>query len=111
MIVAGGMGKMTKLAQGLLDLHSKRGAVDHAFLASFAEGEVAEQIRAANSAKHAFEIAASAGVNLGEGIVEKAWRTAAKVLREIPTELEVVIFDRDGGLLARTGFRKVGEAD
>ena len=28
--IAGGVGKMTKLAQGLLDLHSKRGAVDHA---------------------------------------------------------------------------------
>ena len=27
--IAGGVGKMTKLAQGLLDLHSKRGAVDH----------------------------------------------------------------------------------
>jgi cobalt-precorrin-5B (C1)-methyltransferase len=108
-IIAGGMGKMTKLAQGLLDLHSKRGAVDHAFLAGFAKGEVAEQIRAANSAKHAFEIAASGGVNLGEGIVESAWRTAAKVLREAPTELEVVIFDRDGGLLARTGFRVVGQ--
>ena len=26
--IAGGVGKMTKLAQGLLDLHSKRGAVD-----------------------------------------------------------------------------------
>ena len=37
-IIAGGMGKMTKLAQGLLDLHSKRGAVDHAFLAGFAAG-------------------------------------------------------------------------
>ncbi len=34
--IAGGVGKMTKLAQGLIDLHSKRGAVDHALLAEFA---------------------------------------------------------------------------
>ena len=34
--IAGGVGKMTKLAQGLTDLHSKRGAVDHALLAEFA---------------------------------------------------------------------------
>jgi cobalt-precorrin-5B (C1)-methyltransferase len=106
-IVAGGMGKMTKLAQGLLDLHSKRSAVDHEFLAGFAGGETAAAIRAANSAKHAFEIAAAAGVNLAESVAEAAWRTAAKALRGAPSELEVVIFDRDGGLLARTGFRKL----
>src|ERR1700674_3532130 len=35
--IAGGVGKMTKLAQGLLDLHSKRGAVDVAALARFAK--------------------------------------------------------------------------
>ncbi len=108
-VVAGGMGKMTKLAQGLLDLHSKRGAVDHEFLAGLAAGETASAIRAANSAKHAFEIAAAGGVNLGEGVAQAAWRTAAKALRGAPTELEVVIFDRDGGLLARTGFMNVGD--
>ncbi len=106
-IIAGGMGKMTKLAQGLLDLHSKRGAVDHEFLARFAAGETAAEIRRANSAKHAFEIAKAAGVNLGDGVAEAAWRTAAKALRGAPCELEIVIFDRDGGLLAKTGFRPV----
>src|SRR3974390_3566537 len=36
--IAGGVAKMTKLAQGLLDLHSKRGEVDRAALAALAEG-------------------------------------------------------------------------
>jgi cobalt-precorrin-5B (C1)-methyltransferase len=106
-VIAGGMGKMTKLAQGLLDLHSKRGAVDHEFLAHFVGDGTAAEIRRANSAKHAFEIAAAAGVNLGEGVAEAAWRTAAKVLRDAPCQLEIVIFDRDGGLLASTGLRPV----
>ena len=35
--IAGGVGKMTKLAQGLLDLHSQRGSVDLAVLAKLAE--------------------------------------------------------------------------
>ena len=35
--IAGGVGKMTKLAQGLTDLHSKRGAVDNAALARFTQ--------------------------------------------------------------------------
>jgi cobalt-precorrin-5B (C1)-methyltransferase len=99
------MGKMTKLAQGLLDLHSKRGTVDLDFLAGVAGDEIAGAIRLANSAKHAFEIAAASGVDLGEGVIEAAWRTAAKALRGAPCELEIVIFDRDGGLLARTGLR------
>ena len=33
--IAGGVGKMTKLAQGLTDLHSKRGEVDRALLGEF----------------------------------------------------------------------------
>ncbi len=106
-VVAGGMGKMTKLAQGLLDLHSKRGSVDLDFLAGFAGGEMATAIRQANSAKHAFEIASAAGVDLGEGVIGAAWRTAAKALRGADCELEIVLFDRDGGLLARTGLRAV----
>jgi cobalt-precorrin-5B (C1)-methyltransferase len=107
-IVAGGMAKMTKLAQGLLDLHSKRGGVDLDFLAGFAEGETAEAIRAANSAKHAFEIAQSAGLDIARGVADAAWETAAKALRGAPGELEIVVFDRDGGLLANTGFRTTG---
>ena len=104
--VAGGMAKMTKLAQGLLDLHSKRGSVDLDFLASLAPDAVAAEIRAANSAKHAFEIAAGAGVDLAVGVAEAAWRTAAKSLR-MECELDLIVFDREGGLLARTGFRRV----
>ncbi|HUO55629.1 MAG TPA: cobalt-precorrin-5B (C(1))-methyltransferase [Rhodoblastus sp.] len=104
-IVAGGMAKMTKLAQGLLDLHSKRGEVDLAFLAGFAPGETAGKIRLANSAKHAFEIASDAGVALAPAVAEAAWRTAAKALHGAPSELEIIVFDRDGALLARTGFK------
>lgn len=110
-IVAGGMAKMTKLAQGLLDLHSKRGSVDLEFLANFADGETAEAIRAANSAKHAFEIAQSSGLDIARAVADAAWTTAAKALRDAPSELEIAVFDRDGSLLAKTGFRKIGWSD
>ncbi|WP_441351618.1 cobalt-precorrin-5B (C(1))-methyltransferase [Tardiphaga sp. vice278] len=110
--IAGGMGKMTKLGQGMLDLHSKRGEVDRdwlAQLASAADGtaELADSIRAANTAKDAFEIADRAGIRLGGRVVEAAWITAAHVLRDCDIELETVIFDRDGQLLAQTPFRRV----
>ena len=57
--IAGGFGKMTKLAQGLLDLHSQRGAVDLALLAELAEqaggsAALARRILAANTAAEAF---------------------------------------------------------
>lgn len=106
-VVAGGMAKMTKLAQGLLDLHSKRGAVDLDFLAGFVDGETAEKIRAANSAKHAFEIAEAAGLDIAGAVAEAAWRTAAGCLHGAGSALEIVVFDRDGGLLARTGLRPI----
>src|SRR6202007_3423372 len=56
--IAGGVAKMTKLAQGLLDLHSKRGAVDLAALAGLADEAggsrtLRERILAANTAAEA----------------------------------------------------------
>ena len=108
--IAGGMGKMTKLGQGFLDLHSRRGEVDRDWLAArFIEaggapalvGEIAD----ANSAKHAFELARAAGVDLAGGVAQAAWQTAAKTLRGGDFALEIVIFDRDGQLLAQTPFR------
>src|SRR5271167_1948316 len=67
--IAGGPAKMTKLAEGKLDLHSKRGAVDLAALAArVAEAggpaSLAEAIASANSALHAFELAAAGGFDL-----------------------------------------------
>ena len=110
--VAGGFGKMSKLGQGLLDLHSRRGAVDLMWLGACAAeaGGVAAletRIAAANSAMEAFETAAAAGVDLGQRVVDAAWRTAAKALAPAAVELETVIFDRAGGLVARSGFRAV----
>ena len=64
--IAGGPAKMTKLAEGKLDLHSKRGAVDLEALAARvakagAAPSLAAAIAAANSGLHAFELAAMAG--------------------------------------------------
>ena len=61
--VAGGVAKMTKLAQGMLDLHSSRGAADLDALAAVAEKSGASaglvaRIRAANTVAEAFSAAA-----------------------------------------------------
>lgn len=100
--IAGGMGKMTKLGQGLLDLHSRRGEVDLNWLAGLvANEELAASIRAANSAKHAFELAGAAQVDIAALVAVRAWETAAKAVQHLPCTLDIVIFNRDGVMLAR----------
>ncbi|TLG78044.1 cobalt-precorrin-5B (C(1))-methyltransferase [Methylocystis sp. B8] len=109
--IGGGFAKMTKLAQGRLDLHSGRSSVDFAQLAQTAREvgageEIAALIANANSALEALEIAQGAGVDLAAPIARAAWRTAARALETGESELDVIIFDREGVLLARTPFRK-----
>jgi cobalt-precorrin-5B (C1)-methyltransferase len=110
--IAGGPAKMTKLAEGMLDLHSKRGAVDLGALAvrvAEAGGPPAltHAIAGANSGLHAFELAVSAGFDLPALIAEGAWATAARVIAGAPSELEIVVVGRDGRVLGSSGFRRV----
>ena len=113
--IAGGVAKMTKLAQGLLDLHSKRGHADLDALAELAlktgGGEaLAEKVRASNTVAEAFDHAAEAGIALGDAVAQGAWQTAARALAPAETELEILIFDRDGNRHGEAAFRPVHEA-
>jgi cobalt-precorrin-5B (C1)-methyltransferase len=105
--IAGGLAKMTKLAQGLLDLHSGRGRADLARLAELAHTAGAphaagEAIRGANTVAEAFDIALSHGANLGDAVALGAWRTAAAVLDHPGIALEIIVFDRSGRLIGRS---------
>ncbi|MGI6850765.1 cobalt-precorrin-5B (C(1))-methyltransferase [Mesorhizobium sp. 1B3] len=107
--IAGGVAKMTKLAQGMLDVHSKRGAADLDALAEVAleagaMADLAERIRGANMVAEAFQMAVAEGVPLGDMIAAKAWRTAASVLGDPGIELEILVFDRTGGFLGQAPF-------
>jgi cobalt-precorrin-5B (C1)-methyltransferase len=104
--IAGGVAKMTKLAQGLLDLHSRRGAVDLTALAGFADaagGNAAlhARILAANTAAEAFALAQAEGVALGDAVAHGAREVAAKVVEGKKIDIEVIVFDRDGTLVGR----------
>jgi cobalt-precorrin-5B (C1)-methyltransferase len=110
--IAGGPAKMAKLAEGKLDLHSKRGAVDLAALAervAHAGGppSLVAAIAGANSGLHAFELAATAGFDLPALVADGAWATAAAVLAGQSGALETMVVGRDGRVLASSGFRKV----
>ncbi|MFY9656970.1 MAG: cobalt-precorrin-5B (C(1))-methyltransferase [Methylocystis sp.] len=104
--LAGGFAKMAKLAQGALDLHSARSAVNLSTLASLAtasggDRSLAENIARANSALEALQLASRSGVNLAAPVAAQALETAVRTLDNRQIDLELLIFDREGQLLAR----------
>lgn len=113
--IAGGVAKITKLAQGLLDLHSARGSVDLAALARVARAsggsaELARGMVDANTTAEAFGLAAAEGIRLGDAVAERAWDTAADVLAGTGTLLDIAIFDREGQLVGRSPVKPVHAA-
>lgn len=106
--VAGGIAKMAKLGQGMLDVHSKRGALDLERLAGLARGAggsaaLAERIARANSGLEAFELAGGEGIALGDLIAEGALSHAAHVVRQSGIALDVMVCDRAGRIVGQSG--------
>ncbi len=107
--IAGGFAKLAKLAQGALDLHSARSQVDHAFLAALAtkagaDAALQNRIRHANTALEVLEMTSEAGIDLAAPVAAKAREAALSVLRGAPVAVEVIVTDREGTILAQTGF-------
>ena len=111
--LAGGFAKLTKLAQGRLDLHSGRSSVDFAALAQMAGdagagAALCARIAGANSALEALVLAQQGGIDLPAVVATAAFATAAKALHGAACEVEILVFDRAGALLARKPFAPVG---
>ncbi|WP_438764628.1 cobalt-precorrin-5B (C(1))-methyltransferase [Kushneria sp. TE3] len=108
--IAGGIAKMAKLGQGMLDVHSRRGAIDLERLARLAReagGDTAlsDRIVGANSGLEAFELAGDAGIRLGDRLAESALARAAQVIRHSGIELDVMVFDRQGLCVGQSAAR------
>jgi cobalt-precorrin-5B (C1)-methyltransferase len=102
--VAGGFAKMTKLGQGLLDLHSRAGSVDRAWLAALlqeagAPTDLVEACHTANTALFVLQEAGKRGVPVGELVARAAWKTASEVLDGTGIALDTAVFDREGHLI------------
>lgn len=94
--IGGGIGKITKLAQGAMDLHSGRSQVDLVALADMVgRPEVAE----ANTALQAYEMA---GPPLAEAVARQALDVVAE--RFGGMQFDIVVIDRAGAILARAGL-------
>ena len=101
--ISGGFGKLAKLAQGAIDLHSSRSRVDFSALAeralqSGASESLAAKVAGANSAMQALAIA---GPPLAMAVAKAARSTAESQIAGTGIEVEIMVVDRFGNIVAR----------
>jgi cobalt-precorrin-5B (C1)-methyltransferase len=104
--IAGGIGKLAKLADGHLDLHSGRSQVSFESLAARVRdaggpAELVDGVRTANTALDALQQCTAAGLPLGDLVAAGARETAVGVLLGAPVEVDVVVIDRAGTVVGR----------
>lgn len=93
--IGGGIGKLTKLAQGAVDLHSGRSQLDFAALADQMKDD---RLRGANTALEAYEIA---GPAMADWVARAALARLAAMVPDVACD--VVVIDRAGGVIGRAG--------
>jgi cobalt-precorrin-5B (C1)-methyltransferase len=105
--IAGGFGKISKLAAGHLDLHSSRSGVDVAALAAAlaelgAAPELVARARAATTANQVLALAREGGAPLADVVARRAREVALATLSG-GIQVDVAVFDREGRLLGHAG--------
>lgn len=105
--IAGGIGKLTKLAQGAMDLHSGRSQVDFKFLASVmaelgANQKLQNEVLEANTALQVLELSADHGIPLADSIADRAKQKAIEKLANTDTRIDVLVMDRKGTIYGTT---------
>lgn len=106
--IAGGFAKLSKLAAGHMDLHSKRSQVDPRFLAGLAEqagasADIVAAMAAAESAGAILQIAHTAAIALGNTVAATARAESLKIA-EGAFDIEIIAYDRFGKTVGRAGF-------
>ncbi len=106
--IAGGFAKMTKFAQGRLDLHSGRSQVDFEWLGERIKQaggniELCDVSRKANSALEVLEAARAKKIDIAGVVADHARKVAQDTLRSSEMRVDIVIVDRQGEVIARAG--------
>jgi cobalt-precorrin-5B (C1)-methyltransferase len=96
--IGGGIGKIAKLAQGAVDLHSSRSQVDFAALNGIAQRLGLADVSEANTALEAVEIA---GNGLAVEIARLAQGVVLEQLRGAEVAVDIVVIDRAGTILGQ----------
>ncbi|WPP00476.1 cobalt-precorrin-5B (C(1))-methyltransferase [Pseudomonas sp. HR96] len=105
--LCGGFGKISKLAAGHMDLHSRHSSIDLPQLAEWAaalgaSAQLQEDICQANTSQQALAMASAAGFALGDAVCGHALAFARSV---VPASVSVEVFaiDRQGGIVGHAG--------
>ncbi len=93
--IGGGFGKIVKLAQGAMDLHSGRSQVDFVWLAERVSPDLRERVLAANSALEVLELA---GDGLAQRVAEEGLVHVNAVL-DGASVADVIVVSRDGKII------------
>lgn len=96
--IGGGFGKIVKLGQGALDLHSGRSQVDFAWLAELCPELPRATVLGANSALAVLEMAAETG--LAQRVAEAGLATVRGALGAAPVMADVIVVSRQGEIIA-----------
>jgi cobalt-precorrin-5B (C1)-methyltransferase len=103
--ICGGFGKISKLAAGHMDLHSRHSSIDLPQLAAWAaergaDAELQATICAANTSQQAVALASAAGVALGDAVCAHALAFARGIV-PAQVHLEVFVIDRQGLIIGQ----------
>jgi len=106
--IAGGFGKLCKLADGAMDLHSARSEIDRERLAGRlqrlgASPAIIDAARAANTAGEILALSQAESLPLADAIAGDA-KAEALAMLDGGTAVEVVVVDRNGAIVGRAGF-------
>lgn len=101
--VVGGFGKLSKLAGGHLDLHSRKSSVDLVWLAELvlqSGTALSEKIKSSNTSAEVLQHCEIAGVNIADRVCDLALTTIKKYTGD-EIQVDVVAVDRAGGVVGR----------
>lgn len=98
--IGGGIGKITKLAQGAVDLHSSRTQVDFTALNKLSLSLGLADVSDANTA---LEAVTRAGNDLAQAMAKQAQLRVLKQLKGTVQNVDIVIIDRAGNILGQAG--------
>ena len=96
--IGGGIGKMTKLAQGARDLHSKRSQVNFATLNKWAKESNLSDILHVNTALQALEIC---GPDLAAVVAQKALECVNHQIGDVGISCDIIVVDRAGNIVGQ----------
>lgn len=103
--VCGGFGKLSKLANGYLDLHSSRSSIDFEQLAKLAQEQggnatLLSDVRSANTSLQALKACQTKGIDLATRVCQDAYQEARKRIPD-EVEVEIIAVNRQGELLSQ----------